>query len=165
MQIDILKKHISWYFNQSQSVLGCRSNWYVVLNSLGGSRTVSDNSDGIIVNLKGIRRHRLIHQALLALPPEQYRYIQALYDDEYKNKYPPTIRAVFEEKTGLALCMHDNLKDLNNLCSKSVHKSLNTMESVTLTQYHRNVNTTYEQTHEFLKFNEYIIKLQKSGGE
>lgn len=160
MNMNKLKQVLKWYFCDSASVLGLRSNYYTILNTAYGSMPYMEN-ESLLGNLKKVHEHRLIHQAVNELTREQYRYLEALYYDEYQVRYPPTIRIVFKERTGLALCLHDNLKELLELCMKHRHHSLSPEEERQLTELQSKTDATYQKLHKQLQYNHYIMKLGK----
>src|ERR1017187_4277142 len=116
-----VRREVDWYFNCSDSAMGLGSNWYTVLNGDMGSRS-STNPETIIFHLKDIRKHRRIWQALDQLPRTEFRYLMALYCDEYKDKYSIIIRDIFKEKTGLALCLFSDLDLLMKIARNHPHK-------------------------------------------
>lgn len=158
MNIGKLKRFLKWYFNDSASVLGLRSNYYTILNTAYGSMPYMEN-ESLLGSLKRIHEHRLIHQALAELDRSQFRHFEALYLDEYQHRYPLIIKNVFKEKTGLALCLSFDLKELSELCVKFRHKSLSPQEETTLNCLINLTNTTYTKIHKQLQYNPYIIKL------
>ena len=160
MNINRLKKFLRWYFNDSASVLGMRSNYYTILNTAYGSIPYMEN-DSLIGSLGKIREHRLIYQCLIDLDRSQFRHLEALYLDEYQMRYPLIIKNVFSDKTGLALCLHYNMKELMDLCIKFRHKSLSPEEDRTLNNLKELTNQTYIKIHKQLQFNPYIVELGK----
>lgn len=158
MNLNKLKRFLKWYFNDSASVLGLRSNYYTILNTAYGSMPYMEN-DSLIGSLKRVGEHRLVHQALAELQRYEFRRLEAIYLDEYQNKYPLIIKNVFREKTGLALCLAFDMKELLELCIKFRHKSLSPIEERTLNSLIELTNTTYLKLHKQLQYSPYIVKL------
>lgn len=158
MNITRLKRFLKWYFNDSASVLGLRSNYYTILNTAYGSIPYVEN-DSLLGSLKKIREHRLIHQALQELDRANFRQFEALYLDEYQNHYPLIIKNVFKDKTGLALCLSFDMKELMDLCVKYRHKSLSDKEQLELNKLVELTDITYQKLHKRLQYSQYIVKL------
>lgn len=155
-----LKRFLKWYYNDSAAVLGLRSNYYTILNTAYGSMPFMEN-ESLLGNLKKVHEHRLIHQALSELDRTQFRYLSALYYDEYQIQYPLVIKHVFNEKTGLALCLFTDLKELLTLCVKHRQKCLEPNEERTLNQLIKSTDELYSKLHKQLQYNSYIMKLGK----
>ena len=160
MNMSKLKRYLKWWHNDSASVLGMRSNYYTILNTMYGQIPYMEN-ESLIGSLPKIREHRLIYQALSELNQTQLRQLAALYYDEYQIKYPPTIKHVFKEQTGLALTLSYDMKELLDLCSKFIHKSLSPIEERTLNQLIELTKETYLKLHKQLRYNKFIVELGK----
>lgn len=160
MDIIKLKANIKWFLNDCHHYLGMRSNYYTILNTQYGSIPFMEN-DGLIGNLPQIHKHRLIYQALYSLQPHKYRYLQALYNAEYQPKYPPIIRAIFADKTGLALCLHADIHKLLDLCTKSRHNDLNTAKDIKeLNDLISLTDAIYTKLHKELQYNPYLKQIK-----
>lgn len=153
------KKAVDWYINMSESAIGICSNWFATTNTNPGSQSAI-NPETIIYYLKDIKKHRHIHQALKQLTKEEYRMFTAIYDDEYKKKYPSLIKNLFGDRssepkmatqpsiTGLALCLCDDFewllktatkKNEGSVLSDSDHDRLQKLKELT--------NKTHEELH------------------
>lgn len=155
-----LKRYLIWFHNDSASVLGMRSNYFTILNTAYGSMPFMEN-ESLLGNLKKIREHRLVYQAMRDLDRTQIRYLSALYQDEYQSKYPLVIKHVFYEKTGLALCLAYDMKELLDLCVKHRQKCLSPEEDKQLTQLIELTNEVYTKLHKRLQYNPHIMELGK----
>lgn len=160
MRRDKVKQYLRWYFNDSAAVLGMRSNYYTILNTAYGQIPYTEN-DSLLGSLKKIGDHRKIHQALMSLDRCQIRYLNALYLDEYQSKYPKIIKNVFNEKTGLALCLFYDMEMLLDLCTKFRHQSLSSQEEIELNKLMELTETTYQKLHKQLTYNHYIMELSQ----
>src|ERR1035438_9413470 len=144
MNIDRLIKRIDWYFNASASAMGISSGYYAMVNGSKSSNS-GVNHESIINFLQSIRKHRKIHAAICELDPSEFRDLSAIYDDTYKNKYPPAIKTVLNGKTGLFLCMTFDLQKMLDLCTKHRQKSLNAQEEIYFNDLINKVNIRYDQ--------------------
>jgi hypothetical protein len=159
VQIEKLKKYLKWYFCDSAVVLGQRSNYYTILNTAYGSAPAVDN-EGLLGSLKKIAQHRRLWQAMTSIPQYQVRQLSALYLDEYQNRYPLIIKRVFNEKTGLALCLSYDLEELLQLCMKHRHENLTAPEKAALDKLIRLTDETYDKLHKQLQYNQYLATLK-----
>jgi hypothetical protein len=155
-----LKRYLKWFHNDSASVLGMRSNYFTILNTAYGSMPFTEN-ESIMGNLKKIREHRLVYQAMRDLDRTQIRYLSAIYQDEYQNKYPLVIKHVFYDKTGLALCLSYDMKELMDLCVKHRQQALSPEEAITLNKLITITDEVYAKLHKALQYNSYIMELNK----
>lgn len=154
-----LKKYLSWFFNDSASVLGCRSNYFSLINTSYGSVPSTDNS-ALLGSLSKIGQHRKILQALQTLDRSQYRQLSALYLEEYQHQYPMIIKQVFQEKTGLAFTLFYNLEELLQLCTKHRHQSLSKEEEKALQQLISLTELTYQKLHKQLQYHQCLQGLR-----
>jgi hypothetical protein len=148
LNIDRAKKAIDWFFNVSESQMGIGSNWFATTNTNTGDHA-SINPESIIFRLKAIRQHRQIWQALAQLSSREYRMITALYDDDYQTKYPPIVKKIFKEKTGLALCLIDDMSinQFLKMAEADRHGTLTDLQRETLSKLKDLTNMTYDNLH------------------
>lgn len=147
-----VKRDIRWFINDSQTALGLHSAYSAFENAM--------NSPGHVLfvcpeytdaTLKQISRHRKIYKAVMQLPHDQYRYLQAMYCDEYQPKYPLIIKGIFKEKTGLLFCLHNDMHELLKLCENYRHKSMTPNQEARLKGLIMHTDKVYEKLHHHLK--------------
>lgn len=136
-----IEKDIIWYLNDSDAAMGYSSNWFATINT---STCIPATAPEPPINfLKAIARHRKIHNLLKHLERYHYRYIQALYLDDYQSKYPPLIRIIFKETTGLALCLFYDQRLLERLCRSQRHNTICGDEAALLIGFRQQVDAEF----------------------
>jgi hypothetical protein len=109
------------------------------------------NSEQIlaIIDSGSISKHRKIHKSLLLLSKEEYRFLRALYEDDYQSLFPKEIKSVFQNKTGLALCLSNN-PDLVIICKKFRQSVASQQEKEQISNLINKCNIIYFQIHQKL---------------
>src|ERR1017187_8603086 len=121
--------------------MGISSGYFAMINSSGSHP--STNPENICNYLKEIAKHRKIWQALNQLSQPEYRQLTALFDESYQDKYSIIIRDIFKDKTGLALCLFNDLPLLMKLAKRYPNK-LSPLEHDMLTKLRQLTDITYD---------------------
>jgi hypothetical protein len=158
-----VSSYLKWYINDSACDLGFRSTFGAFLKGMfvPGQQLYTEvfYTDAL---LKKITKHRKMHKVISQLTRSQYRYLIALYADEYQHTYPRAVRLVFENQTGLALCLipstaqtpkqqQKEVSDLITLCQKHTNQELQGKEQSQFQQFIEQVNIEYDTLHQLVE--------------
>lgn len=136
----LIQEELLWYYNQSDSDCGIRSNWTAMIQVMHQRQSAwSDPYD--TATLVAIKRRKRVEDCLSKLHFHQQRVLQVMYGP---NRIPPIITAVMGDSlAGPALCLEIDMSgaDFVQLCIRMRHSTATDKDQTLMNQIRRDART------------------------